>query len=124
MDDGGCTAVVGSKFVQVGGDHRPRIWFSKKDALARAVIPTCENEEIFVFKDYAEWYNPIVGLLLAHGRLPSNRHKACEVRRAATRHVLEDGVLFRWGLDGVLLRCLTHNESIRCNARSPPRFVW
>ena len=38
-------------------------------------------------------------------------HKARDVRRVATRHVLEDGILFRLGLDNILLRCLTKEES-------------
>ena len=49
---------------------------------------------------------------LAHGCLPADRHKAREVRRTATRYVLQDGVLYRRTFDGVLLRCLTKEESV------------
>lgn len=105
-------AVRGPKFIQVGKEDCPLIWFSRQDALMDAVIPTCETEEIFVLEDYAEWYSPIIKFL-SHDCLLSNRHKAREVHHATTRHVLEDGVLYRRELDGILLRCLTRDERKR-----------
>lgn len=102
-------AVLRPKFIQVGKEDHPHIWFSRQDALMDAVIPTCEIDKIFVLEDYAEWYSPIIKFL-SHDRFPSNQNKAHEVHHATMRHVLKDGVLYRQELDGILLRCLTRDE--------------
>lgn len=76
----------------------------------RILAPFLCTRDHFTLEAYSEWYGCIVDFL-AHGRFPKDRHKARDVRRVATQHVLEDGILFRRVLDSNLLRCLTKEES-------------
>lgn len=56
-------------------------------------------------KEYIDWYGGIANFL-SHGRLLENWHKAQNICRIGTQHVLDDGILFRRRLDGVLFRRL------------------
>lgn len=64
-----------------------------------------------VIEKYA-WYEPIVDFL-ARGRLSFHKDKARNARRVAVSYIIQDGVLYQRGLDGILLQCLTQSESLR-----------
>ena len=105
-------ALLSSKFIANATDSLPQIWFACRDTPVGAIIPTCAPQEVFVLQDYSDWYGHIIDFLF-EGRLPDDSHKAREVRRMCTRYVLNEGILYRRGFDGVLLRCLTKEESLQ-----------
>ena len=61
--------------------------------------------------EYKEWYSDVFEYL-ANGYLPSNHHKARNIRRKASPFYLDGEVLYKRAADGVLLRCLTRKESL------------
>lgn len=105
-------AMLDSKIVDDSTLDTPFIWFSRQDVLVESLLPSCAPKTTFVLEVYSDWYGHIVNFL-AHSRLPKDCHKARDVHRVAIWHVLEDGILFRRGLDCVLLWCLIKKESLK-----------
>ncbi|KAM1477143.1 hypothetical protein ACFXTO_039042 [Malus domestica] len=56
------------------------------------------------------WITPIYGFL-AHGTLPNDKVQAKEIRYKATRYLIINDQLYKWGFNLPYLRCLTPAEA-------------
>ena len=105
-------AVLGSRILQFGEwTGKPVIWFARQDAPSGVVLPSAFPVYNLEANDYKEWYDNIFDYL-ANGFLPANPYKSRDIRKKATPYYFDGEILYKRANDGVLLRCLTRQESL------------
>ena len=58
-----------------------------------------------------DWRQPYIEYL-TKGTLPDDRYEANKLKKMAKRYIVNDGKLFKRGLSGILLRCLSGDEAM------------
>ncbi|KAA0062772.1 uncharacterized protein E5676_scaffold87G00330 [Cucumis melo var. makuwa] len=78
------------------------------------LLPECQEANVMTshFLDEEDWRQPIIEYL-EHGKLPKDSHHKTEVRRRAAHFIYYKGILYRRSLEGLFLRCLGKEESIK-----------
>ena len=61
--------------------------------------------------DVVDWRQPYIEYL-TKGTLPDDRYEANKLKKIAKRYIVNDGKLFKRGLSGILLRCLSGDEAM------------
>ena len=103
--------VLGSRLLQLEWTGKPIIWFARQDAPSGSLLPSSFPSHCLVADGYKGWYNDIFEFL-ANGYLPSNHRKTRDIKRKADFYYLDGEILYKRAMDGVLLRCLTREESL------------
>ena len=78
------------------------------------ILSECQevNMTTFHFIDEEDWHQPIIEYL-KHGMLPKDFHHKTDVRRRTAHFIYYKGTLYRCSLEGLFLRCLGKEESIK-----------
>lgn len=63
------------------------------------------------FIDVVDWRQPYIEYL-TKGTLPDDRYEVNKLKKMAKRYIVNDGKLFKRGLPGILLRCLSGDEAM------------
>ena len=105
-------AVLGSRILQFGEwTGKPVILFALQDAPSGAILPDAFPVENVEAKSYKDWYGDVFDYL-ANGFLPSNSYKSKNIRKKAAPYYFDGEKLYKRTADGILLRCLTRQESL------------
>lgn len=126
------------KFDNVMLEHVPRVENKRADALANLAtaltmpddvtlnIPLCQRwiippvrpecQEVNMATSYLideeDWRQPIIEYL-EHGKLPKDSRHKIEIRRRAAHFIYYKGTLYRRSLEGLFLRCLGKEDSVK-----------
>lgn len=111
---GTTTPVNLSRRLQRQGDYWPNM---ARDAKAKAREEAClkctwmPDRAECAFIDVVDWRQPYIEYL-TKGTLPDDRYEANKLKKMAKRYIVNDGKLFKRGLSGILLRCLSGDEAM------------
>ena len=116
-------AVLGSRILQFKEwTGKPVIWFARQDAPSGAILPDVFPVDNLEAKSYKDWYGDVFDYL-ANGFLPSNSYKSRNIRRKAALYYFDGEKLYKRTADGILLRCLTRQESLDAMREAHEGFV-
>ncbi|KAA0056391.1 uncharacterized protein E5676_scaffold120G002690 [Cucumis melo var. makuwa] len=78
------------------------------------LLPECQEANVTTSHliNEEDWRQPIIEYL-EHGKLPKDSRHKTEVRRRAAHFIYYRGTLYRRSLEGLFLRCLGTEESIK-----------
>lgn len=111
---GTTTPVNLSRRLKRQGDYWPNM---ARDAKAKAREEAClkctwmPDRAECAFIDVVDWRQPYIEYL-TKGTLPDDRYEANKLKKMAKRYIVNDGKLFKRGLSGILLRCLSGDEAM------------